>query len=202
MKKKLKTHLAYSWWGYLLLAAAVSTLWWQLFRAASQPKENEALLISFIGTAVDTDAIEAQFKAALPALTQQEVKLVTVEHLRGEDSYTLSQLLFSRCLSADVVVMGREAMFEGIGDGYFAPLEEAEIVSALGGVSFYREGDAAYGIELPGADAWLFFTVNSPNAGGLNGQGRVEDDAALQFAKWLLWKEAGENAVQAQNSGA
>lgn len=204
MKNKQRVRLTYTWWIYLVVAILIIALWIFVFDRLAQPKPNEKLLVSVAANHIQTDNMEQDLKDRLPQLSAQNVKQVTVESIPFDSTYNLTNALFSRSLDADIIIVAHSAMFEGIGEGYFPPINETEYKKAFGEVEFFREkSGVAYGILLydgqtannfskyyTGTDkCWLFISGECVNTAGLNGKGESGNDAAVQTIKWLLEKQ-------------
>lgn len=79
-KREIKIHLQYSWWIYLLLAIAVVAIWLSIFAKLAEPKANEMLNITIVGS-VDENKMQSGISTALNGKTEKPLKEIRVESL-------------------------------------------------------------------------------------------------------------------------
>lgn len=199
-RDKVFSRLAYTWWVYVVSAVVVICFWLLIFNQILKPKDNEKLLITFIGPDFDNAGLEADLNKKLPEISSQKIKNITVESLFNEREDKMSELLYARSRDADIIIVRQDCVISGMGEYYFRPVDTDSYAEAFGDVQFYEEDGTPYGILLYdgenannfskyyGAESkcWLFLTYNSPNTGGLNGTGEISDDSALKTVQWLL----------------
>lgn len=200
-KSKISSRLTYSWWVYVLSAAVFVVLWLWIFSAISQPAANEKIIISYVGSSLDEEALQSDLGEELHVLTAQNIESVTVETVISDNAYTLTNALWARSLDSDIIIIEHSSMFETIGSTFFLPLDSAAYTEVFGEVQFFKDADGElYGILLTDGSGgnvfsryytgeeqcWLFFTSQGVNTGGLNGSGNTSDDAALKVAQWLF----------------
>lgn len=197
MTKRIKAHFQYGWWVYLLIIAAVITLWLSVFAQLAKPKANEVLNITFVG-GVNSETLADDIKSALDGKTQTPLKKVNVEFISGKN-VNLAEIIAMRCLGdCDLIIFGEEYI-GGLIAPNFRPLDAEKLSGYFGGITPFVEEEKTYGVLLYDGVSrtnfanyykgdkkfWAFITPVSENAAGLNGKGSEKDDAALKAIRYL-----------------
>lgn len=197
----MKNHLQYNWWKYLLLALIPVILWCSIFSSLKAPDPDQRVHILYIGSHLDTQALEKQLAAALPQRTRQQLKAITLTQADTADlSYATLEV---RCFDYDILIFEESHMPQNVGQAVFVRLTE-ELLQQFPNADLYREdvadaGILTYGFRLSPAartpftahytgqeTCYLFVSPQSVNFNTLNETGRAGNDGALQAAQYLL----------------
>lgn len=195
----MKHHLQFNWWKYLLLLLIPIIFWCTVFGAIKKPNPDQRVHILYIGSNLDAEALQAQVKTALPDLTDQSLKAVTVTVASPEErSYVTLEV---RCFDYDILIFEQSSMPENVGQAVFVRLTDALIAQfpeaalyqedvADAGILTYGfaiEKRARFGAYYTGSEpCYLFVSPRSENFDTLNENGRAGNDAALRLAQYLL----------------
>lgn len=193
----MKKHLRMNWWKYLLAILLPVALWTAVFSLRDRPDAHERLRVLIVGEGVDTAALQADLEAALPSLTAQPLKEITVKQELPE-SAAYGEWLISREFSYDILIFAEPWCAQNVGQNYFSRMSDG-LLSRFPSVPLYRETadgrSLSYALALPDAarfrdyaqgGAWLlFFSPESVNLGAENGKGEQTDDAAVAAAQYL-----------------
>ena len=195
----MKNHLQFNWWKYLAILLIPIIVWCSIFSAMKKPEAYQRVHILYIGSALDAEGLQAQLERALPDLTDQQLKNVTVTIASPvENSYVT---LEARCFDYDILIFEQSSMPENVGQAVFVRLTEA-LIAQFPEATLYQEdvadaGILTYGFQLEkssrfgayytgNAPCYLFVSPRSENFDTLNENGRAGNDAALRFAQYLL----------------
>lgn len=198
----MKKHLRRNWWKYLAMIVLPVIVWSTVFSLRSRPDDRERLRILFVGEGLNTAALQADLQAALPSLTTQTVREITVTQEIPE-STAYGEWLISRQFSYDILIFSEPWCTENMGQNFFSRLSNS-LRSGFSGTETYCETvDAValpYALVLSGAEmqtrfctyfeaekptCFLFFSPESVNLGAENGKGEQTDDAAIAAAHYL-----------------
>ncbi|MBQ3356199.1 MAG: hypothetical protein IJG45_03705 [Oscillospiraceae bacterium] len=196
----MKKHLRMNWWKYIAVLLLPAILWSTVFSLRERPSGNERLRILFVGEGVNTTALQEDLEAALPHLTTQTVKEITVVQ-QIPDNVDYGQWLISRQFSYDILIISEPWRMGDMGQNYFSRLREP-LLSHFPSVRQYCEtvdgGRLPFALALTSVQtrlgdylkmenaSWLlFFSPESVNLGGENGKGNAADDAAIAAARYL-----------------
>lgn len=195
----MKNHLQYNWWKYLAILLIPIILWCSVFSAMRKPAPDQRVHILYIGSGLDAEGLQAQLANALPDLTSQQLKAVTVTVASpGETAYSTLEV---RCFDYDILIFEQSSMPENVGQAVFVRLTDS-MLSQFPDATLYQEdvsdaGILTYGFQLH-ADTrfakhyasdqtcYLFISPWSENFDALNENGRAGNDAALRTAQYLL----------------
>ena len=197
----MKKHLRSNWWKYLAVLILPVVVWSTVFSLRSRPDGNERLRILLVGEGADTTALQADLEAALPSLTSQTLREITVTQEMPENAAFYGEWLISRQFSYDILLISEPWRTEHMGQNYFSRMSDP-LAARFASVPQYTEtadgNTLSYALILSGAEtrlgsyletkdgAWLlFFSPESVNLGGENGKGNRTDDAALAAAQYL-----------------
>ena len=129
--EKLKDHLHYNWWKYVLLVVLTLSTWSIFFEVtAYRPPEDKKLQILVYGLG---DSQEAQLW--LDTVRQRDFpdqEEFVVEYLTPDGTYG-SMVLSTRIIAGDgdLLILPRDMAQSFMAEGFYVPLEEAEDVLAL-----------------------------------------------------------------------
>ncbi len=197
----MKNHLQFNWWKYILIFLIPVILWCSVFSALKAPDPHQRVHILYIGSSLDAEGLQAQLADALPDLTQQQLKAVTVTVASpGELSYSTLEV---RCFDYDILVFEESSMPKNVGQAVFVRLTD-ELIEQFPSAALYQEdvadaGVLTYGFQIdctghsPFAahysgreNCYLFVSPQSVNFDTLNENGRAGNDGALKAAQYLL----------------
>lgn len=190
----MKRYLQYHWWKYLLAILLPLVIWSVVFDSIAKPKRNEMLRILYVGEAMDVQSLQNDLSEALPQMTRQPLKEITVTQMLP-NGLPVGELLTAEQFNYDILILPAEDCPPSVGQNFFSPLSEP-LLARFPESTVYTEtvGNTAlpYGIVLHGGayasdrtGCILFFSTESVNLASLNGKGRTEDDAALCAAIYL-----------------
>lgn len=100
-KKKLKNHLAYSWWKYAL-AAAVSTMLVSIVFAVTEyrPPDDKKVEFYVLNSYADTETMQADFWPLLQARKPEQEKLTVININLTDSSNIYAPMQFSTYVAA------------------------------------------------------------------------------------------------------
>jgi ABC-type glycerol-3-phosphate transport system substrate-binding protein len=205
MKSSLKNYLRYNWWMYIVSAILVLALWLSVFSKLAELKANEQINITYIGSAFNHLELQSDLQDAMPDITNQNIKRVSVENAVVDGDYDLNTILRARSSgSCDFFIIESSVIekYEMNLASYFSELSVSEIEKFFGNIGRVEEDGKLFGIELNenarlydyytgNGKLKIFFVNQSVNLSTLNG-GDEEQDAAIQVIKFL----AESNNVQ------
>ena len=199
----MRNHLQFHWWKYAIVILLPIILWTSIFSSLKAPAPEQRVHILYVGQSLDTERLQNQLTAALPELTTQQLKAVTVT---TADTTPLSyDTLDVRCFDYDILLFEESSMPENVGQAVFVRLTEA-LLAQLPDTRVYQEdvaeaGVLTYGFVIsPNAqtrlsdcyrgnqNCYLFISPRSVNFDTLNENGRAGNDAGLKAAQFLLEK--------------
>lgn len=197
----MKKYLRSNWWKFLAVLILPVIIWTTVFSLQSRPDGNERLRILLVGEGADTAALQADLEAALPSLTAQTLREITVNQELPGNGVSYGEWLISRQFSYDILIVSEPWRMENMGQNFFSRLRDT-LVSRFSSVPQYSEtadgNTLSYALVLTGAEtrlgsyleakdgAWLlFFSPESVNLAGENGKGDRADDAAIAAAQYL-----------------
>lgn len=198
MKEKLRNHLVYNWWLYLVSAVLVLALWLTVFARLAQPKANEQINITYIGTSFDHMKLQSDLYDSLPQRTAQGIKRISVENAVIEGEYDLNTLLRARAAGNCDFFIIENSVLENYKinlASYFPQLESEAVESIFGNVDKVAEEGKIFGLNCNSgmkisdyysgkSECKIFFNKNSVNLSSLF-DGKSEQDAAVQVIKYL-----------------
>ena len=120
-KKKLKNHLAYSWWKYAL-AAAVSTMLVSIVFAVTEyrPPDDKKVEFYVLNSYADTETMQADFWPLLQARKPEQEKLTVININLTDSSNIYAPMQFSTYVAAqqgDLFLISRDEMLKITSDG-------------------------------------------------------------------------------------
>lgn len=205
--KKITEHLEYSWWKYLLVLVLPIVLWCSIFDVMARPKDDERLNILYLGTDLDTYALQQTLQEYLPQHTQQELKQIrVVEDLLSDEYYGQKMVTYS--FEFDLIIVSEDFMRPTTGQ--FFRSFAADTFSDYDDVELYTEEledetgkfTLPFGILLwePGDDTnfgnyysgnqkcYLFFSTESVNLYPLFSGSSEGNNAAVVAMEFLMGK--------------
>ena len=195
----MKHHLQFNWWKYLLILLIPILIWCSVFDALKKPAPDQRLHILYIGESLDAEALQTELINALPSLTLQQLKAVTVTVAGpGETAYSTLEV---RCFDYDILIFEESSMPKNVGQAVFVRLTD-QLLQQFPDTTLYQEdvvdaGSLTYGFLLPSGSRFaehysgsqtccLFISPRSENFDTLNENGRTGNDAALKAVQYLL----------------
>ena len=195
----MKNHLQFNWWKYLVIILIPIILWCSVFSALKKPGPDQRMHILYIGSELDAEGLQVQLANALPNLTNQQLKAVTVTVAApGEAAYSTLEV---RCFDYDIFIFEQSSMPENVGQAVFVRLTDS-LLEQFPGAELYQEdvidaGILTYGFRIAAntrfaahysgdQTCYLFVSPRSENFDTLNENGRAGNDAALRTAQYLL----------------
>ena len=136
-KKKLKNHLAYSWWKYAL-AAAVSTMLVSIVFAVTEyrPPDDKKVEFYVLNSYADTETMQADFWPLLQAWKPEQEKLTVININLTDSSNIYAPMQFSTYVAAqqgDLFLISRDEMLKITSDG----AQESLVGLTLTGLNAY-----------------------------------------------------------------
>ena len=199
----MRNRLQFHWWKYLVVILLPIVLWTSVFSSLQAPTPEQRVHILYVGKSLDTQKLQDQLTTALPGLTTQPLKSVTVT---ASDTQALSyNTLDVRCFDYDILIFEESSMPQNVGQAVFVRLTDALLKQFLNGI-YYQEnvedaGILTYGFVISPTDqtpltdcysgtenCYLFISPRSVNFDTLNENGRAGNDAGLKAAQYLLEK--------------
>lgn len=195
----MKNHLQFNWWKYLVIILVPTILWCSIFSALKKPDPHQRVHILYIGENLDAEGLQTELNKALPSLTSQQLKAVTVTVAPpGETAYGTLEV---RCFDYDILIFEESSMPKNVGQAVFVRLTDG-LLQQFPNAKLYQEnvedaGILTYGF-LPEAGSrfaahytgkqpcYLLISPRSENFDTLNENGRAGNDAALRAAQYLL----------------
>lgn len=205
-KRPVRNKLLYRWPVYLLGVTALVFLISMLWGRLTESSPNEKLSVCFVGQNFLNVEAEQRLSRDMGTFTNQGIEGLTVDSLYNDNGALLAEALTIRVIGdTDFVILEDDYVFDGIGGSYFSPIPTETVERYFPGAQTYEESGVIYGVLLYSPqngsnetvfseyyygekDCWLFFTVVSENAAGMNGKGSTDDTAALDLAAYL-WRE-------------
>lgn len=202
-KPQSRKRLLYRWPLYLLGLVALVFIITTLWNRFTAPAMNEKLSVCIVGQNFrDADA-QHTLSENPKFFTDQTLKELTVESLYHDNGSLLAEALTVRCVGeTDFIILEDDYLFEEIGSRYFSEIPAEIVQQYFPGAVTYEENGHIYGICVHSPEmedtvfseyyegtnsCWLFFTIVSENAAGMNGKGAESDTAALDLAAYL-WR--------------
>ncbi len=196
--KNLRNHIHYYWWTYIVAVVLVFALWLPLFSRLAEPKANEQINITYIGTSFNHLKLQSDLYDILPQRTKQGVKRISVENAVIEGEYDLNTILRARLAgSCDFFIIERSVIEDYEIDlaSYFSEVDVTKLEKIFENIDKVTENNKNYGIALnsgmkistyySGKDGCvIFFNKNSVNMSDLFGN-NTENDACVQVIKYL-----------------
>lgn len=198
MKERLRNHIVYYWWTYLISAVLIIMLWTTLFSKLAEPKANEQINITYIGSAFDHVKLQSDLQDVIPELSEQNIKRVSVENAGINGEYELNTILRARLAgNCDFIIIEGKVLEDYKLDlaSYFAEVDADTLTQYFVNCENITEDNKTYGITLPSecklhnyylgkSDLKVFFNKNSVNLSDLF-DGIKEQNAALEILKYL-----------------
>ncbi len=199
----MKNHLQWNWWKYLMVILLPTVIWCSVFQALAQPGKEQQVKLLYFGENLDAQALQQQLAEALPGLTDQQLRSVTVDTAQPEEK-SYASLLRARCYEYDLILLEESWLRENLGQSIFVRLTEpmqAQFPNAQPYTEQTEDGDIlTYGFVLydiqnrnnfascySGSQrCYLFISPYSVNFDGLNENGTAGNDGALKAAQYLL----------------
>ena len=197
----MRNHLQYNWWKYLAIVLIPITLWCTIFSTLKAPQPDERVNILYIGSHLDAGSLQSQLTTALPNLTEQPLRSVTVTVADGKElSYSTLDV---RCFDYDILIFEESSMPENVGQAVFVRLTDS-LLEQLPHTAAYQEavsdaGILTYGFQITPAGktrfnacysgsqcCYLFISPRSVNFDTLNENGRPGNDGGLKAVQYLL----------------
>lgn len=199
LSKKIKSHISFNWWKYLLLAAAFIAIWAYIFHLIGIPKDNEKIEICFVGDNVNDESLSEDISNALPSISKQYIEEVNIEVLNYADDYLMSITLATR-LTGGTDFLIFEADKIGTLKNFIEPVDKEKFTAYFGELEFYNQDGVDYGFKISGKgkfsnyysgskECYVFFSPASVNLGDLGGKGKADDKAAIEILRYLLSEE-------------
>ncbi len=194
---KLKAHIQYSWWKYLLIAVAVAAIWVLIFNRIAVPADNEKIAVTFVGAKLDSSMLEEKLGAEIAERSRQKIRDVGVEVVLSDDDYMFSMIMATRLLTKDFIIVEEKFLKNEFCKDYFLPLPEEKAKQHFPHGEMYYENGIPYGFVLNadsnfcdfyhGNDKCVVFICSkSVNAMQFYGNGTASDDAAIRAIQFLL----------------
>ena len=195
----MKNHLQFNWWKYLALLLIPTIVWCSIFSAIKKPAPDQRVHILYIGENLDAEGLQTELKNALPGLTSQQLKAVTVTVAPpGETAYSTLEV---RCFDYDILIFEESSMPKNTGQAVFVRLTDG-LLQQFPNAQLYQEnvedaGILTYGFLLHTGTRFaeyyagkqtccLFISPRSENFDTLNENGRAGNDGALKAVQYLL----------------
>ena len=191
--QKLKTHLSYSWYLYLLWAGLSIALWATVFDRLAAPAPNEQLTVFTTVSPLD----EEVFSQTMRNECGEGLKIAYASYVPQAD-YQFAMILATRLMSSDILILPESVLGEGFEINSLYPLDTALLKSYCSQPLSYRSVDGVpygaliYDPEAPKENGftrlygtgfieryYLFLGPESVNTG-------AESDLALLAAAFLL----------------
>lgn len=200
-KDRIRAHFRYSWWVYLVIAAAATALWCSVFAKLADPKADEMLNITFVGETEPADFSD-DLRKALEGKTSKPLKEINLEVVSSTNGM-IGDIIAMRCLGGtDLIIFEEDALLEPMSSN-FGGLDREQMRERFGDAVFYEEDGDLMGLLLYDGEAgcrflryysgnqkcWVFIPPKAENTARLNGEGDAEDDAALQAIQYLMEKD-------------
>ena len=191
-KKKLKNHLAYSWWKYAL-AAAVSTMLVSIVFAVTEyrPPDDKKVEFYVLNSYADTETMQADFWPLLQARKPEQEKLTVININLTDSSNIYAPMQFSTYVAAqqgDLFLISRDEMLKITSDGAQESLVEltpylesgaidAEDIDLAKGT--LDRGDGVFYCEHPSSSTGAVYAIPADTLTGLNAYGNDPRDSLL-----------------------
>ncbi len=213
MKKRIISHIQYTWILYLLFAVAAILIWSMVFQGFLQLEQNEQVGVIFYSEGWNSHELYVHLSDNIGSITEQDIKKISVEQCAANKSVLLERLgtdMYSR----DIMVIEESLLDNSTQLQLTVDIEKAfyaldrERLDAVFGdieVNYLVINDKSYGIYLndasdgvttnfekfySGEDTFvLFFSRETVNIDCMNEKGQSGDGAAIDLVKYLL-KEA------------
>ena len=100
----MKRHFQYNWYKYLAVILLPILLWCFLFNLLSKPQNREQVRILFVGESLDVASLQIDLQVALPTLSAQPLKEITVmQAVPGALSF--HEFLISQSFRYDILIL-------------------------------------------------------------------------------------------------
>lgn len=191
--QRLKTHLSYSWYLYLLWAGLAAALWATVYDRLAAPAPNEQLTVFTTVAPLDEDA----FSQAMGEACGEGLRMAYASYTPQAD-YQFAMVLATRLMSCDILILPESIIGEDFEKNSLYPLDPQLLESRCAQPLEYRVVDGVcygalvYDPETPWENGftrlygtgfteryYLFLGPESVNTG-------AESDLALSAAAFLL----------------
>ncbi len=181
-KKKLKNHLAYSWWKYAL-AAAVSTMLVSIVFAVTEyrPPDDKKVEFYVLNSYADTETMQADFWPLLQARKPEQEKLTVISINLTDSSNIYAPMQFSTYVAAqqgDLFLISRDEMLKITSDGAQESLVELTPYLENGAIDA-EDIDLAKGTLDRGDGTTAVYAIPADALTGLNAYGNDPRDSLL-----------------------
>ncbi len=201
---KLKAHLQYFWWKYLLVLVGIVFLWTSVFSTLAKPDDNEQVVVSHFGTDYDYAAMNNEILEKLPSITPQTLKTASFTTVASANDSMLSQLIQTRIYTSDIMILSEEMVSDDLLKFNFKQIPQNIIAEYftdnLSDFEFYNVDGKPFGIilnPLSGKNNFskyytgtkkciAVFSCESVNLAAMYGEGNPTDNAALCVMRYLL----------------
>lgn len=205
----IRRHLQYFWWCYASIFIASVILWTSVYGIVASPDANERLTVSYFGNDCDTEALKSDIKNNIAGITSQGIIEISVDRAQPSESLLFGSMIQSSLYSSDIMIFEEGVITDEFIAMNFRPLTEGILArfSDLD-VEYYTVDGERCGIIIdPTGSASsavtrhysgsgrlvVFFAPYSENLGAAYGIGDVDDEAAIEFMRYLLEEANEEN---------
>ena len=201
-KTDIHRHFQYFWWCYVAILIVAVVFWTSVYGIIEKPDANEKLTVSFFGNDYDGAALKLEISQNLSNITSQNIKKITVDHVKQTENIVFGSMIQTRLYSSDIMIFEEWVINEEFASMNFRPFtNELENCFSDFDIEYYVIDGVKCGIIINpqgqnsntftkyySGDSRLiaFFAPYCENLGGIYGIGNKEDDAALALMKFLL----------------
>lgn len=200
---EIKTYLVYNWWKFLLLTLIVLIGWTIAINEIITPNENQRIVVSAINVNLDKDLLEEDGLIYMKTYDNQDIRDVFVEKT-FIDGIEFHEFISTRSLpGTDLIILPVTSISENTASDLFLPLNESSVLEYFGNDwVYYYEDDVLYGIGLTidqydttfssyinsevVGEYYVFFNGYSRNVGDWNEDSLSNEEAAIEFVRWLI----------------
>lgn len=193
-------HLQFNWWKYAAIVILSVALWCGIFGVLAAPGQDQQISIVYIGSDLDTQALQSRVQDALSGQQVREVTVTAV--LPDEASYKSSLMNYS--VSYDIIIIEESSLADKVGQTVFARLTEALLAQFPDAAAYTEQtesGTLPFGLTLYDGTAqtnfsacyagteccYVFFSPYSVNFDGLN-EYNAGSSTGLKTVQFLLEK--------------
>ncbi len=96
VSSRVKNHFAYLWWAYLLAGGAIIATLVTVYSNLAQPKKSETLVLTYLGSGLDSAKLEADCYQDKEKITAKTIKQINVEALTIDAPSTFDSVIRAR----------------------------------------------------------------------------------------------------------
>ena len=191
---KRASYFQYNWIKYLLIILIPILLWSIIYSDIDKVQDDESVKIFYIGEYLDTEKLQEDILSNLPSITTQQLQSISIMTYYGSKDKVYDYLR-NKIYSVDIVIISEEVLNTDLIGQIFSPFT-LKLKQDFLGADFINVAENTYGITAhtnsvihkyysKSEKVSVFLSQHSLNIGKAYGYGKVENDSAIQIAKYI-----------------